>query len=112
MSRGSVRPELPLDVRRGDRAEGSPAVLVEAVLDALPSPTVLLDAEGKVLLFNGGRGAAGGVAGGERGGGAGVGGAGDGRTGARLGVDYFAMARRACDPDVGREIVDSLRALS
>src|SRR3954447_14292422 len=99
MSRGSVRPELPLDVRRGDRAEGSPAVLVEAVLDALPSPTVLLDAEGKVLLFNGGW-----VAAGE--------GAEDERIEARLGVDYFAMALRACDPDVGREIVDSLRALS
>jgi len=45
------RPELPLDVRRGGSA-GSSAVLVEAVLDALPSPTVLLDADGRILLAN------------------------------------------------------------
>src|SRR4051794_41933873 len=94
MSRGSVRPELPLDVRRGDRAEGSPAVLVEAVLDALPSPTVLLDAEGRVLLFNGGWGAA-------------VEGAEDERVEARLGGGYFAMAPRAGGPGGGRGNVDS-----
>jgi diguanylate cyclase (GGDEF)-like protein len=45
------RPELPLDVRSGGSA-GSHAVLVEAVLDALPSPTLLLDADGTILLAN------------------------------------------------------------
>ena len=50
-TRGS---ELPADVRRG--AGGEPgrssgdAVLVEAVLDALPLPTLLLDADGRVLI--------------------------------------------------------------
>src|SRR6476646_6957018 len=43
--------ELPLDVRRGG-ARTHDGVLVEAVLDALPSPTLLIDADGKVLLAN------------------------------------------------------------
>ena len=33
---------LPVDVRVGDGARAADDVLVEAVLDALPSPTVLL----------------------------------------------------------------------
>jgi len=48
---GAGRPELPVDVRSGG-ASGSHAVLVEAVLDALPSPTLLLDANGRILLAN------------------------------------------------------------
>ncbi|MGZ6843445.1 MAG: putative bifunctional diguanylate cyclase/phosphodiesterase [Blastococcus sp.] len=46
------RAELPLDVRRRDGARSRDGVLVEAVLDALPSPTLLIDADGKVLLAN------------------------------------------------------------
>jgi diguanylate cyclase (GGDEF)-like protein len=73
--------------------------LVEAVLDALPSPTVLLDADGTVLLTNPAWEAAEEVVE-------------DERIDAGVGADYFAMALRACDDGVGQEIVDSLRALS
>ncbi|WP_222265720.1 putative bifunctional diguanylate cyclase/phosphodiesterase [Modestobacter marinus] len=51
MAERADRPELPVDVRSGGSA-GSHAVLVEAVLDALPLPTVLLDADGRILLAN------------------------------------------------------------
>jgi len=52
MPQWTTRPDLPSDVRRRASDQGSHAVLVEAVLDALPSPTLLLDAEGTVLLAN------------------------------------------------------------
>ena len=44
-----ARPALPVDVRVGDATD---ALRVEAVLDALPSPTVLLAPDGTVLLTN------------------------------------------------------------
>ena len=44
--------ELPRDVRRRVDGPAQPAVVVEAVLDALPSPTLLIDADGTVLLAN------------------------------------------------------------
>jgi diguanylate cyclase (GGDEF)-like protein len=78
---------------------GNAAVLSEAVLDALPSPTVLLDPDGRVLLTNAAWAAA-------------VETVDDDRMDGGVGVDYFAMARRACGKAVGRRIVDSLRALS
>ncbi|MET0765180.1 MAG: EAL domain-containing protein [Blastococcus sp.] len=80
-------------------AEKNAAVLSEAVLDALPSPTVLLDRDGKVLLTNAAWEAAVEVVD-------------DDRIDGGTGIDYFAMARRACGGRVGRTIVDSLRALS
>jgi diguanylate cyclase (GGDEF)-like protein len=80
-------------------SEKPAAVLSEVVLDALPSPTVLLNRDGKVLLTNAAWRAA--VAVVE-----------DDRIDGSAGVDYFAMARRACGGSVGRKIVDSLRALS
>jgi transcriptional regulator of aromatic amino acid metabolism len=43
---------LPVCVRLHEVASDRDAALVEAVLDALPSPTVLLDADGTVLLTN------------------------------------------------------------
>jgi diguanylate cyclase (GGDEF)-like protein len=89
----------PLDAHSDDRAEDTAVVEVEAVLDALPSPTVLLDPDGKVLLTNSAWEAA-------------VETVDDDRIDGGAGVEYFAMARRACGKVVGRRIVDSLRALS
>jgi diguanylate cyclase (GGDEF)-like protein len=99
VSRRSARSELPLDVRGSKRTEGSSPLLVEAVLDALPSPTVLLDADGTVLLTNPSWDATAEAVE-------------DERIETGIGVDYFAMVLRACDEAVGQEIVDSLRALS
>jgi diguanylate cyclase (GGDEF)-like protein len=99
MPRRPARPDLPLDVRRRGTPSGSPTVLVEAVLDALPSPTLLLDAQGTVLLANSAWAAAAEVLEDER---------------LRLGVggDYYATVRGVRDDAVGREIVTSLQALS
>jgi len=85
--------------RRGKMAQGNPAFLSVAVLDALPSPTVLLDSDGIILLTNRAWMAA-------------VETVDDDRIEGGVGIDYFAMARRACGNDVGRRIVASLRTLS
>jgi diguanylate cyclase (GGDEF)-like protein len=99
MARGPARPELPSDVRRRATAEGSHAVLVEAVLDALPSPTLLLDGAGTVLLANSAwSGAAESLD--------------DDRIRLGIGGDYFAMTRRIRDDAGSREIVASLQSLS
>jgi diguanylate cyclase (GGDEF)-like protein len=89
----------PADGRCNNEAARKAVVLSEAVLDALPSPTVLLDPDGKVLLTNSAWEAA-------------VETVDDDRIDGGTGVDYFRMARRACGTAVGRKIVDSLRALS
>jgi diguanylate cyclase (GGDEF)-like protein len=89
----------PLDARCNNGTQGNPAVLSEVVLNALPSPAVLLDPDGKVLLTNSAWEAA-------------VETVDDDRIDGGTGVDYFRMARRACGIAVGRKIVDSLRALS
>jgi diguanylate cyclase (GGDEF)-like protein len=93
------RPELPSDVRRSASAGGSQAVLVEAVLDALPSPTLLLDASGTVLLANTAwTGAADLLE--------------DDRIRVGIGGDYFATARTIRDDAISREIIRSLQELS
>jgi PAS domain-containing protein len=89
----------PLDARCTNGTQGDPAVLSEAVLNALPSPAVLLDPDGKVLRTNSAWQAA-------------VETVDDDRIDGGAGVDYFRMARRACGIAVGRKIVDALRALS
>jgi diguanylate cyclase (GGDEF)-like protein len=89
----------PLGARRPSRMRRSGAVLSETVLDALPSPAVLLSPGGRVLLTNAAWEAA-------------VETAGDDRIDAGAGVDYFDIARRACGNALGRKIVDSLRELS
>jgi diguanylate cyclase (GGDEF)-like protein len=81
VSHGLSSPDLPLDVRRRDGAGRSEALAVEAVLDALPSPTLLLDAEGTVLLANSAWSSA-------------ADSLGDERIDAGVGGNYFAMARR------------------
>jgi diguanylate cyclase (GGDEF)-like protein len=89
----------PLGARCNHESDANPAALSGAVLDALPSPTVLLNPDGKVLLTNSAWEAA-------------VETADDDRIDGGAGVDYFAMARRACGNAVGGKIQDSLRALS
>jgi diguanylate cyclase (GGDEF)-like protein len=89
----------PFGARYSNGAQGNAAVLSGAVLNALPSPTVLLDTDGKVLLTNSAWEAA-------------VETVDDDRIDGGAGVYYFRMARRACGNAVGRKIVDSLRALS
>jgi diguanylate cyclase (GGDEF)-like protein len=89
----------PLDVRCNNGTQEYAAVLSEAILNALPSPTVLLDPDGTVVLTNlAWQGA--------------VEAFGDDRLDDGAGVDYFTMARRACGIAVGRRIVDALGALS
>ncbi|MDP9429935.1 MAG: EAL domain-containing protein, partial [Actinomycetota bacterium] len=92
-------PELPLDVRRRVGGSAQPAVVVEAVLDALPSPTLLIDAGGTVLLANTAWQNAADVLGDDR---------------MRIGVDgnYFAMARRLNGEDSTSTLIEQLRALS
>jgi diguanylate cyclase (GGDEF)-like protein len=95
--------QLPGDVRRDGSSEAGgtsrDAVLVEAVLDALPLPTLLLDACGRVLLANSAW-ASSAVR---------IGGA---RTVLEVDDDYFAMARRVADPRIGEDLVTALQELS
>jgi diguanylate cyclase (GGDEF)-like protein len=108
------RIELPLDVRRSDgaRTDGARtdtarsdsarsdnAVLVAAVLDALPSPTLLLDADGTVLLTNSGWTGRAEVID-------------DGRFRVGVGGNYFAMVDSVRDDGSPRAVIDALRDLS
>jgi diguanylate cyclase (GGDEF)-like protein len=82
----------------GPLSRGRTAAFASAVVDALPSPTVLVDCGGKILLTNPAWDASTGAID-RRGVDAGVGG------------DYFAAVRRLCGHAVGREIAAALRAL-
>ena len=99
VGRGPGEHDLPLDVRRRVDGPAQPAVVVEAVLDALPSPTLLIDAGGTVLLANTAWERAADVLGDDR---------------VRFGVDgdYFAMAHRLNGDDNTSTLVDQLRELS
>ncbi len=88
--------ELPLDVRRRGGGAESGAVVVEAMLDALPSPTVLLDPAGTVVMGNRAWTAAGDEAG----------------EHIATGADYYADALRLHDDADARALVRSLRELS
>ncbi|MGY1710873.1 putative bifunctional diguanylate cyclase/phosphodiesterase [Geodermatophilus sp. SYSU D00758] len=91
--------ELPLDVRRSGGRPSAPAVVVEAVLDALPSPTLLIDPDGRVLLTNTAWEHAAELLDDDR---------------VRVGVDgdYFAMAHRLVADDDTGNLIERLRALS
>lgn len=99
VGRRPEEPELPRDVRRQVDGPAQPAVVVEAVLDALPSPTLLIDAGGTVLLANTAWEKAADTLDDDR---------------VRIGVDgdYFAMARRLNGDDSTSTLVDQLRELS
>ena len=90
---------LPVDVRVGDDSQATGPLLVEAVLDALPTPTVLLAPDGTVLLTNSVWREAAHVLDDER-----------FRVG--LGDDYFAMARLVRNDGATESMLDAVRALS
>ena len=91
--------ELPRDVRRRDGAHRGHTVVVEAVLDALPSPTLLLDVEGRVLLANSAWTAAAEFLG-------------DERLAIGIGGDYFAMARTLTGDPRNLAVLERLRGLA
>ena len=92
----SGREELPLDVRRHGDGEAADAGLMKAVLDALPSPTVLLDPHGTIVMGNSAWTAAG-----EE----------HGRHIA-AGADYYASALLLSDDDAARFLVHALQQLA
>jgi diguanylate cyclase (GGDEF)-like protein len=91
-------PELPVDVRRHDAAHRH-SDLVAGVLDALPSPTLLLDADGTILLTNTAWDLAPDLFDEDR---------------LRVGVggDYFDVIVSLADDDRSRELIAGLRELS
>src|SRR5215212_1571772 len=93
---GPVQPELPLDVRHRASSPDRNAALVNAVLDALPSPTVLLDPDGIVVMGN----SAWTAAGMEHG------------APILVGADYYAAAVGLHDDPEGHALVRLLRELA
>jgi diguanylate cyclase (GGDEF)-like protein len=94
-----ARRALPVDVRVSDGTPATEEVLVEAVLDALPSPTVLLDPDGTVVLTNSVWREAAHVLD-------------DDRFGADVGDDYFALARLIRDDVATAAVIEDIRALA
>jgi diguanylate cyclase (GGDEF)-like protein len=90
---------MPLDVPARDLGQSGEAALITAMLDALPSPTLLIDGEGTVLLANSAWVTAARLLG-------------DERVGVGIGDNYFAMALRLADDDTNRTMIESLRALA
>ena len=99
MPRSTTGLPLPRDIRERDVAGLARADLVAGVLDALPSPTVLIDPDGTMLLINSAWAAAADVLHHER---------------LRVGVgdDYFALMLDLSDDPVVHERVAGLRELS
>ena len=94
-----VRRALPVDVRLGDGTQATGDVLVEAVLDGLPSPTVLLAPDGTVVLTNSvWRDAAAAL--------------GDERFGVGVGGDYFALARSVREDPSTETMIEAVCRLS
>ena len=93
---GGSDPSLALP--RPDSAEARDAVLVASVLDALPSPTVLIDDDGTMLLTNSAWDAMADAVG-------------EGLL-VRVGGNYFAMALAMKDDDINRGLIAELRMLS
>jgi len=96
---GRVRRALPVDVRVADGTRATDELLVEAVLDALPSPTVLLAPDGTVVLTNSVWRDAAHVLD-------------DERFHVGVGDDYFALARLVRDDAATAAVIDDVRALS
>ncbi|RBY94447.1 GGDEF-domain containing protein [Blastococcus sp. TBT05-19] len=95
-----TRSELPEDARRPGVGRSGDGALVAAVLDALPSPTLLVDADGRVRLTNlAWRAAADSF--------------GDPRFEVGLGGDYFGLALDVMrDEQATRGLIEDLRRLS
>ena len=105
MPRATVRRELPRDVRRRDDVPaggptgGTNGELVTGVLDALPSPTVLLDTDGTILLANPAWDAAADVLD-------------DDRLRVGVGGDYFGIMLSLSDGAENRQRIADLQALA
>src|SRR4051794_18456655 len=94
-----TRRALPVDVRVSDGSRATEELLVEAVLDALPSPTVLLAPDGTVVLTNSvWREAAHFLD--------------DDRFHVGVGDDYFALARQVRDDAGTAAMIEAVRGLS
>jgi diguanylate cyclase (GGDEF)-like protein len=94
-----ARRALPVDVRVSDGSQATEELLVEAVLDALPSPTVLLAPDGTVVLTNSvWREAAHFLD--------------DDRFHVGVGDDYFALARQVRDDAGTAAMIEAVRGLS
>jgi diguanylate cyclase (GGDEF)-like protein len=91
--------DRPADGNARTGARALPADLGAAVLDALPSPTVLLDSDGTVLLANAAWSTA-------------MAGRPPSGTAIRAGDNYFEQALRVRDDDGARSVLASLRELS
>jgi diguanylate cyclase (GGDEF)-like protein len=92
------RVELPVDARPRTSDAAAEAELVRAVLDALPSPTTLIDGDGTILLTNSAWDAMAAVLGSD--------------LLVGVGGNYFAMALNMRDDDTNRGMIASLRELS
>ncbi|WP_036337754.1 putative bifunctional diguanylate cyclase/phosphodiesterase [Modestobacter caceresii] len=99
MPRARSGAQLPMDVRHRDGGEQAHAGLVAGVLDALPSPTVLIDADGTMLLVNSAWQAAGDLLD-------------DDRLRVGVGGNYFAVMLSLSDDATNRARIDQLRELS
>jgi diguanylate cyclase (GGDEF)-like protein len=83
----------------GGPAPAGDAALVKAMLDALPSPTLLIDAQGTVLIVNSVWVAAAALLD-------------DDRVRVGVGANYFDLALRLADDDTNRAMIASLQELS
>jgi len=97
--RGTDRRQLPRDIGHGEDTGRAHADLVAGVLDALPSPTVLIDADGTMLLANSAWRSAGDLLA-------------DDRLQAGVGDNYFDVIRSLADDDAHRARIDELRELA
>jgi diguanylate cyclase (GGDEF)-like protein len=92
-------PQLPPDVRHRDGVGRAHADLVAGVLDALPSPTVLIDPDGTMLLVNSAWASAGDLLE-------------DDRLRVGVGGNYFSVMLSLADDVVNHERIAALRELS
>ncbi len=99
MSRTAVGPQLPLDVSHRDGGDRENADLVAGVLDALPSPTVLIDADGTMLLVNSAWAAAADLLG-------------DDRLRVGVGANYYAVILSLSAGAANHERIAALRELA
>nr|WP_246214899.1 EAL domain-containing protein [Modestobacter muralis] len=90
---------MPRDIGHGEVTGRAHADLVAGVLDALPSPTVLIDADGTMLLANSAWRDAGDLLA-------------DDRLRVGVGANYFDVIRSLADDDADRAPVDELRELA
>jgi diguanylate cyclase (GGDEF)-like protein len=92
-------PQLPADVGHRDGVDRVHADLVVGVLDALPSPTVVIDPDGTMLLVNSAWASAGDLLE-------------DDRLRVGVGGNYFAVMLSLADDGVNHERIVALRELS